>query len=65
MAEGAGKYVEWGVIQISVTNLAIIAVMVVVFILALIIPFPSGHGPSAHDPSAHGTASDEDGGEDR
>jgi len=44
VAEGAGRYVDWGVIQISVTNLTIIAVMVILFILALVLPFPSGHG---------------------
>ena len=44
VAEGAGRYLHWGVIQISATNLTIIAVMVFLFILALIVPFPSGHG---------------------
>jgi len=43
-AEGAGRYLHWGVIQISATNLTIIAVMVLLFVLALIVPFPSGHG---------------------
>ena len=36
----AGRYVHWGVVSISVTNLAIIAAMVVVFVLALLLPFP-------------------------
>ena len=40
LAEGAGKYVNWGVIQISVTNLTVIGVMVLVFVLALVLPFP-------------------------
>jgi hypothetical protein len=43
VAEGAGRYVHWGVIQISVANLAIIAVMIVLFVLALVVPFPSAH----------------------
>ena len=43
----AGKYVTWGVISISVTNLAIIGLMVVVFVLALVLPFP--HGGQASD----------------
>ena len=38
----AGHYVHWGVIQVSVTNLAIIVSMVVVFVLALVVPFPHG-----------------------
>jgi hypothetical protein len=36
----AGRYIDWGVISISVTNAAIILGMVVVFFLALLIPFP-------------------------
>jgi hypothetical protein len=43
LADGAGSYINWGVIQISVTNVAVIAIMVVVFVLALVIPFPK-HG---------------------
>lgn len=39
----AGSYVNWGVIHISVTNLAIIATMLVVFVLALLLPFPHPH----------------------
>lgn len=40
LASGAGSYVHWGVIQISVTNLAIIGVMLLVFVLAIVLPFP-------------------------
>lgn len=43
-AVGAGRYIHWGVIQISVANLSIIVAMVVLFVLALIVPFPSGQG---------------------
>ena len=39
----AGHYVHWGVIDISLTNLLIIAAMVVAFVLALVVPFPGGH----------------------
>ena len=42
----AGRYLDWGVISISVTNAAIIAVMVVVFVLALVLPFPHGRDES-------------------
>lgn len=41
-ALAAGRYVHWGVIQISLTNLLIIAGMVVVFVMALLVPFPKG-----------------------
>jgi hypothetical protein len=37
----AGKYVTWGVVSISVTNLLIIVLMVVVFVVALVLPFPT------------------------
>ena len=49
VAEGAGKYVHWGVIQISVANLTIIAVMVLLFVLALVVPFPTRHGDVSED----------------
>jgi hypothetical protein len=38
----AGKYLDWGVVSISLTNLLVIIVMVVVFLLALLVPFPHG-----------------------
>ena len=41
VAEGPGTYISWGVIQISAANLAIIGVMVLLFILALVVPFPT------------------------
>jgi hypothetical protein len=37
-----GHYLHWGVIQLSVANLVVIGVMVVLFILALLLPFPKG-----------------------
>jgi hypothetical protein len=48
-ADAAGRYVSSGVIQISVTNLAIIATMIVVFILALVLPFPGRHHDDRSD----------------
>jgi hypothetical protein len=47
VTEDVGKYVHWGVVQISVTNLVIIAAMVVLFVLALFVPFGSDHGSQA------------------
>ena len=44
----AGNYLHWGVISISVTNLAIIGAMLVIFVLALLLPFP--HGASEASP---------------
>ncbi|MEE1769103.1 hypothetical protein PUR34_13325 [Streptomyces sp. JV185] len=37
-----GRYVHWGVIQLSVANLIVIGLMVVVFVAALLLPFPGG-----------------------
>ena len=39
-----GHYVNWGVIQISVANLVMIGIMIIVFIAALLLPFPKGRG---------------------
>lgn len=38
-----GHYVHLGVIQISVANLIVIGVMLLIFILAIALPFPGGH----------------------
>ena len=37
----SGHYLDWGVVSISLTNAAIILGMVVVFVLALVLPFPA------------------------
>lgn len=37
-----GHYVHWGVVQISWANLVVIGVMVALFVLALLLPFPKG-----------------------
>ncbi|NUP47081.1 MAG: hypothetical protein HOW97_07170 [Catenulispora sp.] len=39
-----GHYLHWGVVQISVANLAVVGIMVLVFLLALVLPFPRGRG---------------------
>jgi hypothetical protein len=35
-----GYYLHWGVVEISLANLVVIGLMLVIFILALILPFP-------------------------
>lgn len=42
----SGHYLSWGVISISVANLIVIGTMVVVFVLALLLPFPHGRDRS-------------------
>jgi hypothetical protein len=37
---GSGRYFHWGFIQISVANFVVIVLMVVVFVLAILLPFP-------------------------
>jgi hypothetical protein len=41
---GTGRYVHWGFIQLSVANLVVILLMIVVFILAILLPFPRRRG---------------------
>ena len=43
IANESGRYLHWGAIQISVTNLVIILLMLAVFVLALVLPFPRPH----------------------
>jgi hypothetical protein len=38
----ANAFVHVGVVQISVANLIVIGAMIVVFVLALVLPFPHG-----------------------
>ena len=40
LAEGAGNYLNFGIFHISVTNALIMGAMIVIFVLALVIPFP-------------------------
>ena len=40
LLSGKAHYLHWGVIQISLTNFLIIVGMVLLFLLALVIPFP-------------------------
>jgi hypothetical protein len=49
VTQAPGRYIHWGVLQISSTNATIISVMIVLFILALVVPFPSGHGRQGED----------------
>ena len=37
---GPGHYVHWGVVQVSVANLIVIGLMLLVFALAVVLPFP-------------------------
>jgi len=46
---GDGSYLSWGVIQLSWANAVVILLMVAVFVLALVLPFP-GHGARGGDP---------------
>src|ERR1019366_1986459 len=39
------RYLHWSILVISEANLVLIAVMVVIFGAALLIPFPGHHGP--------------------
>ena len=45
-----GRYLSWSFIDISVANLVVIGVMVVIFGLALLVPFPTRHAAQLADP---------------
>ena len=40
-----GHYLHWGVVQLSVANLVVVVIMLVLFGLALVLPFPKGRDP--------------------
>jgi hypothetical protein len=42
---GNGYYIHWGFIQMSVANFVVILLMIVVFVLAILLPFPRRKGP--------------------
>jgi hypothetical protein len=48
--QAAGRYVHWGVVQISVTNLVIIGIMLLLFVLALVLPFPGASDGVEQEP---------------
>lgn len=50
--DAAGTFLDWGVIHVSVTNIVVIAGMVVLFALALVIPFPSHRSTATAAPEA-------------
>ncbi len=73
MASGAinldqpGTYLHWSIFTVSVANLVLIAVMVVIFGLALILPFPRGrtYPPAADLADPAGRDADDGADEDR
>lgn len=40
----AGAVVQWGFLTITVANLVTILIMILVFVLAVLLPFPGSHG---------------------
>jgi hypothetical protein len=57
-----GSFVHWSIFDISVANLVLIAVMVVIFGVALVLPFPRGRGEEAAAVTGSGTDGPADGG---
>jgi hypothetical protein len=51
VSAGAGHYVHWGVLSVSLTNLLIIVAMVVLFALAVVLPFGAGRPDDRNDRS--------------
>jgi hypothetical protein len=50
MPSSAGYYLHWGVVQISLTNFLIIVGMVVLFVAALLLPFPGSRDKDSPEP---------------
>ncbi|MFL6069700.1 MAG: hypothetical protein ACJ74E_07250 [Actinomycetes bacterium] len=42
----SATYLKWGFIQVSRGNLVVILIMILVFLLALVLPFPKGKDES-------------------
>src|SRR5579884_4030149 len=51
-----GHYLTWSIFTVSVANLAVIAVMVLIFGLALFVPFPGRHKIAEEEPEPDGGA---------
>ncbi|HEY8676181.1 MAG TPA: hypothetical protein VIO13_09485 [Candidatus Dormibacteraeota bacterium] len=47
--DAPAPYYTWGFIQISLPNLVVIVVMLLIFVLALLLPFPGHADASDHD----------------
>ncbi len=67
--DNPGTYLHWSIFTVSVANLCLIAVMVVIFGVALLLPFPKGRtyppappssGPAGTDDDAPAAAAGED-----
>jgi hypothetical protein len=41
---GNGHYIHWGFIQMSLANFVVIILMITVFVLAILLPFPRRKG---------------------
>lgn len=54
MNGGAAVFLHWGVLQISLANFLVIVVMVALFGLALLLPFPHGHESAADKEAGDG-----------
>jgi len=47
---GAGAFVDWGLLHVSVANIAVIGAMLALFVLALVVPFPGHHRTGGGEP---------------
>ncbi len=49
LLSGHTHFLSWGVIHISLTNFLIALVMVLLFVLALVLPFPGSHAANSQE----------------
>src|SRR5580658_7913622 len=52
------SFVHWSIFDVTVANLVLIAVMVVIFGAALLVPFPRGHGEEPAGAAGGGAGGD-------
>ncbi len=50
---GHAHFLHWGVVQISLANLIVIVLMLVVFMLAVVVPFPHTRREDYESSDAH------------
>jgi Cytochrome b(N-terminal)/b6/petB len=55
---GPGHYFQWSILTISVANLIVVAVMLLVFLLAIVLPFSKGERVTGEDPDVASTELD-------
>jgi hypothetical protein len=57
--DAPAHYYKWGWLQISAANLFVILLMILIFVLALLIPFPKDHSTTTSAKNTQGTTGED------